>query len=208
MVTLSAPADAAGLVALTQAAGPETSTTEAVQAYVGLTREAADSELDELAARHPGMLAGGALALARADSAGDYAAGDEDLDAGGQVDELVSRHPEIFTDDRGRTSPRKPGKARPGRKVTSRTRAHAGDLDDDPTDTRAPSQGGVTHPAVAALLGRHRGYFEPPAERPGPQSTTIRPLSPAARETAERRARAGHQPGRFTIPDLAAGRGR
>lgn len=71
------------------------------------------------------------------------------------VDAVVARHPELSHLFRaGKTSSRR-HPARSGRKVGTRTRAHASDLDEDARDSRAPARGGVTHPEVERLLREH-----------------------------------------------------
>jgi hypothetical protein len=66
------------------------------------------------------------------------------------VEGVMARHPEFFRDERGTTN----GKAhpsKPGRKVTTRTRAHSPD-DEDATDEKQPGKGGISHSEVQRYL--------------------------------------------------------
>lgn len=99
-------------------------------------------------------------------------------------DEIAARHPQFF-------GPGGRGKARAGRKVTTRTRAHASDLQEAPSDTRQPSRGGEVHPDVRRLIEANPDLFSDGTGRNGTANRTIRPLSRAERTVQERRARTG-----------------
>lgn len=66
------------------------------------------------------------------------------------------------------------------RRVSTASRAHA--EDEDIGDRRQPAKGGAVHPAVAALMSRHRDYFEPAPEQPQSASSSLAPKSPARRD--------------------------
>jgi hypothetical protein len=89
------------------------------------------------------------------------------------ADDIAARNPEIFLAH--------PSKS--GVKVTTRTRAHASDLEDyeDPRDTRQPARGGKMHPEVERILRKHGLYF-------GDMNQSHPPRSPAQRERGQRRA--------------------
>jgi hypothetical protein len=119
--------------------------------------------------------------------------------SGGQdsAESVVARHPELahlFRRDgsrrhgvRGQGGKFAP--ARSGKPVTSATRAHASDLDEDPTDSRQPAKGGDVHPEVKRLLAEYADVVNYPPE------------SADQREAREKRARAGHGPS-TAIPEL------
>jgi hypothetical protein len=107
-----------------------------------------------------------------------------------EVARIVAAHQDMLTD-----------KPRPGR--TTLTSDSDYDKYSDASDCRQPSRGGVMHPEIERLAREHGLYFGPPA---GNASYPLK--SPQRREAEERRARPGHQPGMFSIPDLDARRRR
>lgn len=71
--------------------------------------------------------------------------------------------------------------------------------EDDYTDRRQPSRGGVAHPEVARMLREHGALM-------GINPNTVYPVRPAReREAAEQRARPGHQAGLFSMQQLRRG---
>ena len=121
--------------------------------------------------------------------------------SGGQdsADGVISRHPELAHLFRaGKTSSRRHPR-RSDRMVTTRTRAHSSDLEPDTRDARQPARGGQTHPEVERLM-RENGSLLGISS-----NTTYAPKSGAQREAEESHARAGHQPGEYSIPDLDRG---
>jgi hypothetical protein len=118
-------------------------------------------------------------------------------------DAVIARHPELSHLFRaGKTSSRK-HPARSGKLVTTRTRAHSSDLDEDPSDEDQPAEGGKPHRRGArAIMTDNPGLFGDREAATGNVSTP--PKSAAQREREEVAARAGH--GASTgIPDLARG---
>ena len=97
----------------------------------------------------------------------------------GRVADLVRRHPDMLAEQ-------------PRRGLTHVTTVE----DEDPTDHAAPRRGAVMHPEVERILRQHGVLLG------WDQNTTTRPKSAAQREAEERRARAGHQAGRFSIQEL------
>jgi hypothetical protein len=98
---------------------------------------------------------------------------------------VVSRHPELaHLFKAGRTSP---GGKHPtgGKKVTSKTRSHAGDLEDSPADRDQPAGKG-THAEVARYLAMREDMFG--GEAPVSGSKSYGPSTPAERERGQRRA--------------------
>lgn len=83
---------------------------------------------------------------------------------------------------------------------SSRPLVHDLDADENGTDDGQPGRGGVTHAAeVNRLVALHMKLHGDAGNR------VTRPLSPAAREAAERRSLADGRPGGASIPALAGG---
>jgi hypothetical protein len=116
-----------------------------------------------------------------------------------EVARIMAQHPhEGFS---GGQAPQsfhgKPGSGRP---VTSGTRAHASELAEDPTDTRAPHQANVPHPDLVDDILRRSG---PAAGIPAPETelrqfqrrTLLGPLGPEGKASAKTpQGRAGEHP--------------
>jgi len=121
-------------------------------------------------------------------------------------DAVIARHPEFAHLFRaGKTSSRK-HPARSGKLIGTKGRAHSSDLDEDPSDSDQPAEGGKPHRRGArAIMTDNPGLFGDREAATGNFSTP--PKSAAQREREEVKSRAGH--GASTgIPDLARGSAR
>jgi hypothetical protein len=122
-------------------------------------------------------------------------------------DAVIARHPELaHLFKAGKTSSRK-HPARSGKPVTTATRAHSSDLDEDPSDSDQPGRGGAVHRGVREIIEANPDLFTDGKGRAFPQYESHAPLSPQQREAGEARERAGHQ-GSTSIPNLARTRQR
>ena len=92
--------------------------------------------------------------------------------------------------------------------VTTKTRAHASDLDEDPTDEDAEAKGGDVHAKIRRIIEENPDLFsdgkgrDASAQKAWPSPG---PLSPQQREAGERKSLAGGRPGGRSIPELARG---
>ena len=121
---------------------------------------------------------------------------------------VIARHPELsFLFKAGRTSDRK-HPARSGQPVTTATRAHRSDLDEDPTDTDQPAGRGV-HAGVARYLKMHADQWGGEALDAGSHgSESHAPKTPAQRHLEETYGLDGGRPGGRSIEDLSRGAAR
>jgi hypothetical protein len=88
--------------------------------------------------------------------------------------------------------------------LSSQLPAYEHDVTEPDYGSGDDNDAGATAQKINDLVAAHPGYFG--RETPQSPNTVIRGLSPQQREQDEVRARAGHQPGRYSIPDLASGR--
>jgi hypothetical protein len=141
------------------------------------------------------------MALTQESAAMALSAGQDSPDA------VIARHPELaHLFKAGKTSSRK-HPARSGKPVTTATRAHSSDLDEDPSDSDQPGRGGAVHRGVREIIEENPDLFSDGKGRAFPQYESHAPLSPQQREAGEVRQRAGHG-GSTSIPDLARTRRR
>lgn len=135
------------------------------------------------------------------------------LAAGGQdsAEAVVARHPELsYLFRAGKTSSRRhPRKS--DVLVTTDSRAHSSDLDDDTRDSRQPGRGGKVHADVKRLIQANPDLFadEHGREGEGTGNTSYAPRTPQQREAGQRRAEGGSGGrGGRSIPDFASGSAR
>ena len=115
---------------------------------------------------------------------------------------VIARHPELaHLFKAGRTSGgRHPSRA--GQPVTSKTRAHASDLEDSPSDKDQPAEGGDVHAKIDKYLRMREQEFGGEARHTGSHGSDSYPAkSPQRREAEEKRARARHG-GAYSIPEI------
>lgn len=160
------------------------------------------------------------LALSMAGAAG---CGDAEVTLAGQTQETralllagagqdsaakaIGRHPELAYMFRPpRTSSRKhPAQSGRAGMLTTETRAHSGDLDEDPRDSRQPARGGEVHRGVREILRDDlAGVFAPDSGREGEGTGNVTwpAKSAVQREAEQRRSLAGGRPGGRSIPGL------
>jgi hypothetical protein len=114
-----------------------------------------------------------------------------------RVEAIAARHPDILgaRPDRGNARATRRGLRTARAEAEGGRGTHTRNCPPGCTrDHNQPSRGGETHPEIRALMERHPGMFGHPfgGEHPQSGNFSAHPLSPAARESAERAARPGH----------------
>jgi hypothetical protein len=92
--------------------------------------------------------------------------------------------------------------------VTTATRAHSSELDEDPSDEDQPHRGGDVHKKIRKIIEDNPELFSDGKGRAFPQYASHPPKSPAERHLEETYALDGGRPGGRSIPDLARGSAR